>query len=169
MKNNKEIKKKEKLNGRFFKIIQKKSDGFTFIETLAVLAIGTILSAGCFFSASKIIEVARKSSAESQIRQYSSALQIYFLECGAFPSTEQGLDALWEKPILYPVPERWAGPYIESKPTTDPWGTDFKYISAESSPMPPEVPENMPFVLLSYGPDKKTGGEGKEDDICSWK
>lgn len=162
-------KKKEIVYEKIVKKLKEKSDGFTFIETMAVLAIGAILSAGCFFSASKIIEIARKSSAESQIKQYSSALQIYFLECGAFPTTEQGLSALWEKPILYPVPEKWNGPYIDSKPTNDPWGTDFKYISAEETPLPSEIPENLPFILFSCGPDKKVGGENVNDDICSWK
>lgn len=123
---NKKINRKENVYDRILEKLKEKSDGFTFIETMAVLAIGAILSAGCFFSASKVVEIARKSSAESQIRQYCSALQIYFLECGAFPTTEQGLWALWEKPVLYPVPENWAGPYIDSKPTADPWGTNFK-------------------------------------------
>lgn len=162
-------KNKEPNYGKLRKKIKKQSDGFTFIETLAVLAIGAILSAGCFFSASKIVAIAKKTSTESQIGQYSSALQIYFLDCGRFPTTEQGLSALWEKPILHPVPENWSGPYIDSMPTKDSWGTDFKYISAESSPMPPEVPKNLPFILMSYGADKKEGGEGEAHDIFSWK
>ena len=169
MKIKKDITKKENIYERFVEKFKKKSDGFTFIETLAVLAIGAILSAGCFFSASKIIDIAKQSAAKSQIKQYSTALQIYFLECGSFPTTEQGLAALWEKPILYPVPENWGGPYIDSKPTVDPWGSDFKYICAEGTPLPREVPENLPFILLSYGPDKAEGAEGENDDICSWK
>lgn len=163
------ISDKELIYGKFRKKIRNENDGFTFIETLAVLAIGAILSAGCYFSASKIIKIAKKTSTESQISQYSSALQIYFLDCGRFPTTEQGLWALWEKPVLYPIPENWAGPYIDSKPAKDSWGTDFKYLSAESSPMPPEVSPNLPFILMSYGADKMEGGEGENSDICSWK
>lgn len=163
------MKKKETVYGKIKKSLRQESDGFTFIETLAVLAIGTILSAGCFFSATKLISIAKRSSAESQINQFSSALQIYFLECGRFPTTEQGLSALWEKPVLHPVPENWNGPYLDHKPQSDPWGTNYKYISSESSPLPTEAPKNLPFVLISYGADKISGGEGENHDICSWE
>lgn len=160
---------KEKENeGR--KIERKKtSEGFTFVETLAVLAIGAILSAGTIVSAAKIIAMAKRTAAKSQISQYSSALQTYFIDCGCFPTTEQGLNALWEKPVFYPIPENWNGPYLERKPSPDPWGTDFKYLCAESSVMPSEVPQNLPFVLLSFGSDKKEGGEGEAKDVVSWE
>ncbi len=152
---------------------QKEAEGFTYVETVAVIAIGALLTAGSLLSASKVISAARKTSAKTQIEQFSSALQTYFLDCGRFPTTEQGLSALWEKPVLYPVPENWDGPYLDRKPGNDPWGTDFKYLSAESSIMPSEVPESLPFVLISYGPDRKEdgsgGGKGGSDDICSWK
>ena len=160
--------------GRCFnQIFEEESEGFTYVETVAVIAIGAILTAGSLFSANKIISAARKTAARSQISQYSSALQTYFLDCGRFPTSEQGLAALWEKPVLYPVPENWDGPYLESEPCNDPWGTSFKYLSSESSIMPSEVPENLPFVLISFGPDRKEdsdwGQEGGSDDICSWK
>ena len=158
------------------KCLERRTEGFTYVETVAVIAIGAILTAGSLFSANKIISAARKTAARSQISQYSSALQTYFLDCGRFPTSEQGLAALWEKPVFYPVPENWDGPYLESEPCNDPWGTSFKYLSSESSIMPSEVPENLPFVLISFGPDGKEGGssysageEGGSDDICSWK
>ena len=151
------------------KACSSEAEGFTYVETVAVIAIGAILTAGSVFSASKIISNARKTAARTQIEQYSSALQTYFLDCGRFPTTEQGLSALWKKPVFYPVPENWDGPYLDREPGNDPWGTDFKYLSAESSIMPSEVPENLPYVLISYGPDRKEGGEGGSDDICSWK
>jgi len=155
-----------------FKKFKKEADGFTYVETVAVIAIGAILTAGSVFSASKIISAARKTAARTQIEQFSSALQTYFLDCGRFPTTEQGLAALWEKPVLYPVPENWDGPYLDREPGNDPWGTDYKYLSSESSPMPSEVPANLPFVLVSYGPDGKEGyseKRGDTDDIYSWK
>ncbi len=159
------ILRKEKLK----KLKEGKSDGFTFVETLAVLAIGAVLTAGSMVSATKLISLGKKTSARSQINQFSSALQCYFLDCGRFPTSEQGLNALWEKPELYPVPENWQGPYLDRKPGTDPWGSDFEYISAESASLPSSVPENLPFVLISYGADKKEGGQGEADDIVSWK
>ena len=142
---------------------------FTFVETLAVLAITAVLTAGCTVSIAKIVSIAKQTSARNQIDQYSAALQSYFLDCGRFPTTEQGLAALWEKPVFYPIPEEWNGPYVERRPAKDPWGTDFEYISAESSVMPSEVPENLPYVLISYGADKEKGGNENGLDIVSWE
>lgn len=142
---------------------------FTFVETIAVLAIGAVLAAGTTVSATKLIASARKTTAKNQIEQYSSALQSYFLDCGCFPTTEQGLSALWEEPVFYPIPENWNGPYLDRKPSADPWGTDFKYLCASSSPMPEDVPVRLPYVLISYGADGKEGGEGENADIYSWK
>ena len=105
---------------------EKRADGFTYVETVAVIAIGAILTAGSIFSATKLIASARRTAARTQIEQFGSALQTYFLDCGRFPTSEQGLSALWEKPVLYPVPENWSGPYLEREPGHDPWGTDFK-------------------------------------------
>ena len=146
-----------------------KAEGFTYVETVAVIAIGAILTAGSVFSATKLISAARRTAARTQIEQFSCALQTYFLDCGRFPTTEQGLGALWEKPVFYPIPEGWNGPYLDREPTHDPWGTDFKYLSSESSVMPAEVPENLPFVLISYGADRQEGGKGEDCDIVSWK
>ena len=160
--------KKEKNYGKKSKKI-KNYPAFTFVETLAVLAITAALTAGCTISVSKLIANAKRISARNQIEQYSAALQTYFLDCGRFPTTEQGLAALWEKPVLYPVPEDWNGPYLERRPAKDPWGTDFEYLSAESSVMPSEVPENLPYVLISYGADKEKGGSQNGLDIVSWE
>lgn len=151
------------------KILCKKAEGFTFVETMAVLAIGAVLSAGSIVSASKLISMARKNSARNQISQFSSALQSYFLDCGRFPTTEQGIESLWKRPVLYPVPENWNGPYLDREPGKDPWGGDFEYISSESSTLPAEVPEGLPFVLISYGADGQIGGVGEGADIVSWK
>ena len=147
----------------------KSEPAFTFVETLAVLAITAVLTAGCTVSIAKIVSIAKRTAARNQIDQYSAALQSYFLDCGRFPTTEQGLAALWEKPVFYPVPEEWNGPYVERRPAKDPWGTDFEYISAESSVMPPEVPANLPYVLISYGADKTKGTGRGGDDIVSWE
>ncbi len=161
--------KKEKNYGEKSKKKAKTNPAFTFVETLAVLAITAALTAGCTISIARLISLAKKTSAKNQIEQYSAALQTYFLDCGRFPTTEQGLSALWERPVLYPVPQDWNGPYLERRPAKDPWGTDFEYISAESSPMPSEVPENLPYVLICYGPDKEKGGKADGDNILSWQ
>lgn len=147
----------------------KKSEGFTFIETIAVLAVIAVMAAGTTISAGKIISKARTVSARNEIAQYSGALQSYFLDCGRFPTTDQGLEALWNKPELYPVPENWKGPYVDRKPSKDPWGSDYIYYTGDSAFVPDEVPEGLPFVLLSYGADGQEGGEGEAEDVVSWK
>ena len=159
---------KEKIYGKKSKKI-KNYPAFTFVETLAVLAITAALTAGCTISVSKLIASAKRTSAQNQIEQYSAALQTYFLDCGRFPTTEQGLAALWEKPVLFPIPEEWNGPYLERRPAKDPWGTDFEYLSAESSIMLSEVPANLPYVLICYGADKQKGGKANGQDIVSWE
>ena len=160
---------REKNYGKKSKKKTKTNAAFTFVETLAVLAITAALTAGCTVSVARLIASAKKTSARNQIEQYSAALQMYFLDCGRFPTTEQGLGALWEKPVLYPVPENWDGPYLERRPGKDPWGTDFEYLSSESSIMPSEVPANLPYVLICYGADKEKGGKANGADIVSWE
>ena len=63
---------------------EKEAEGYTYVETVAVIAIGAILTTGAVFSANKVISIARKTAAKSQIEQFSSALQTYFLDCGRF-------------------------------------------------------------------------------------
>lgn len=145
------------------------SEGFTFVETLGVLAIGAVLTAGTTVSVSKLIGTAKRTAARNQIEQYYSALQSYFLDCGRFPTSEQGIEALWTKPTFYPIPETWDGPYLEKKPAADPWGQKFIYISAESSPLPIEAVPNLPFAIICYGADGKEGGEGNNADLYSWE
>ena len=114
----------------------KKDDGFSFAETIAVLAIMLILTAGVGFSAAGYVQKARRLSAESQIEVYRLALQSYYLDCGAYPTDEQGLEALWEKPVLYPVPAGWNGPYVDKEIQKDPWGNDFVYSTRRNRKLP---------------------------------
>lgn len=139
----------------------KKDDGFSFAETIAVLAIMLILTAGVGFSAAGYVQKARKLSAESQIEIYRLALQSYYLDCGMYPSDEQGLEALWEKPVLYPVPADWNGPYVDKQIQKDPWGNRFVYSARKN--------RKLPFTIVSYGSDGLEGGSGDAEDIVSWK
>ena len=139
----------------------KKDDGFSFAETIAVLAIMLILTAGVGFSAAGYVQKARKLSAESQIEIYRLALQSYYLDCGMYPSDEQGLEALWEKPVLYPVPAGWNGPYVDKQIQKDPWGNKFAYSTRKN--------RKLPFTVVSYGSDGLEGGNGDAEDIVSWK
>jgi general secretion pathway protein G len=134
-------------------------DGFTFLETLIVLAITVILSAGIGIPAMQHIERAKRTAARGQIETFRIALQTYYLDCNQYPSAEQGLDALFEKPVLSPVPESWKGPYLDRRIPSDPWGHEWAYSRETST--------GLPFVIISYGADGKEGGNGNEADIRS--
>lgn len=136
-------------------------DGWTFVETLVVIAIVMILTGAVGFIAFRYIDQARAVAAQSQIESYSMALNAYFIDNRRYPSYEQGLDALWEKPVLDPIPSNWNGPYIDKAPEPDPWDNEYVY----------EVPgpNNLPFAITSYGADGLPGGEGNDRDISSWE
>ena len=141
-------------------MILKADKGFTFIETIITISIILILSAAVGFSAVKYIDRARIAACRNQIETFRLALQSYFLDCGHFPTETQGLQALWEKPTLSPVPVRWDGPYVDRQIPKDPWGSDYIYKN------PGE--KNLPFTIISYGADGKMGGEGMDAEIHSW-
>jgi general secretion pathway protein G len=139
----------------------KQDKGFTFIETIVAISIILILSAAVGFSAIKYIERARIAACRNQIETFRLSLQSYLLDCGAYPSQSQGLMALWEKPILSPVPPLWNGPYIDRQLPKDPWGNDYVYKNPGD--------KSLPFTIISYGADGKEGGEGANADIISWE
>lgn len=142
--------------------------GFTFVETLAVLAVTAILTSQVGIAAHKMIQKARVESAKAQIEQLRVSLQSYYSDCGRFPTEEQGLMALWEEPELYPLAENWKGPYTDKKITSDPWGTDYIYV-VKGSARAEVLPKGLAFGIISLGADKTEGGEGNEKDILSWE
>ena len=141
-------------------MILKSDRGFTFIETIVTISVILILSAAVGFSAIKYIERARVASCRSQIETFRLALQSYYLDCGRYPTEAQGLDALWEKPVMSPVPSSWGGPYTNRRIPKDPWGGDYVYKNPGD--------KNLPFTIASYGADGRAGGEGGDADIYSW-
>lgn len=143
--------------------------GYTFVETIAVLAISALLTAGVFVSAVMIVEKAREVHTKQQISMYKSALNSYYYDCGVFPSVQQGLEALWDKPVLNPVPKGWNGPYVDGQIQRDSWNNSFVYLTEKSSQFPLEVKGKLPYVIISYGADGMKGGDGKNEDIVSWK
>ena len=138
----------------------KTDKGFTFIETIVTISIILILSAAVGFSALKYIDRARIAACRNQIETFRLALQSYLLDCGQFPTEAQGLQALWEKPALSPVPARWDGPYVDRQIPKDPWGSNYVYKNPGD--------KNLPFTVMSYGADGKIGGEGMDAEIYSW-
>lgn len=135
--------------------------GFTLIEIMVVVVILAALAA---LVAPKIIgrsDDAKIAEAKVQIRNLESALKLYKLDNGVFPTTEQGLDALANKPTVGNPPKNYrAEGYLEAKKAPkDPWGNDFVYLSPG---------EHGDYDLSSLGADGVKGGEGKNADINSW-
>lgn len=136
--------------------------GFTLIELLVVLVIIGILAG---YIGPKIMghpEEARRTKAALQIQAIETALKLYKLDNGVYPSTEQGLQALVEPPATGKLPPKWReGGYLEKgKVPEDPWGNAFVYLS-------PGVQGD--FDLSSYGPDGEAGGEGDDADVNNWE
>jgi general secretion pathway protein G len=134
-------------------------EGWTFVETLLVIGIMLILTSGVGVAGSKLIGRAKILTVRHQITSFSAALEIYRIDCGRYPTEGQGLAALWEKPVLQPVPSGWAGPYTTRPPGTDPWGGSYEYQCPG--------PAGTPYGIRSLGGDGKMGGT--EDDIVSWE
>jgi len=136
--------------------------GFTLIELMVVVVILGILAGLIIPKIMGKPEEAKRLKARMQIEQLEQALKLYYLDNGEYPTTEQGLTALVEKPATEPVPKRWKeGGYLEKKKIpADPWDNPFVYIS-------PGV-HDKDFDLVSYGADREEGGEGKYADIESW-
>lgn len=134
--------------------------GWTFIETLIVLGIVLILTATVGFMAVRYLQKAKEVAARSQIETFSLALEAYYLDLGSYPGTDQGLDALWEKPGGSSGSGAWTGPYIAKKVPLDPWGHKYAYKTPG--------PNGLGFEIVSYGADGSEGGEGNDADIASW-
>ena len=136
--------------------------GFTLIELMVVVVILGILAGLIIPKIMGKPEEAKRLKARMQIEQLEQSLKLYYLDNGEYPTTEQGLNALVEKPATEPVPKRWKeGGYLEKKKIPlDPWDNPFVYIS-------PGV-HDKDFDLVSYGADGEEGGEGKYADTESW-
>jgi general secretion pathway protein G len=138
--------------------------GFTFIEIMVVVAILAILAALVVPRIMGRTDDAKRTAAKVQIRNLEGALQLYKLDNGVYPSTEQGLKALVEKPSVGVIPKKWkVGGYIQKLPE-DPWGNPYKYLS----PAPQRGDFRGDYEVISYGTDGEAGGEGVNADITNW-
>jgi general secretion pathway protein G len=135
--------------------------GFTFIEIMVAVMILLILIGAASFTYIRYVSRARVVGAKNQVEAFSIALNAYYLDCGRYPSTEQGLKALWAKPVLEPVPSQWSGPYLNKEVPRDPWGRDYEYRNPG--------PSGLPFAIRSLGADGLEGGEGSDRDVESWR
>lgn len=131
--------------------------GFTLIELLVVLMILGLLAGLVGPRVLKQLGGAKTDTAELQIAELSSGLDLFYLEVGRYPTTEEGLQALVEAP---PAASGWNGPYLKKNDLpADPWGRDYRYR------YPGEYGE---FDLYSLGRDNADGGDGEDSDVVSW-
>ena len=137
----------------------KEDRGFTLIEIMVVLIIIGLLAGIVVPKLMGRTEEAKRTKALVQIKNLQSSLDLYKLDSGMYPSTEQGLQALVEKPAIGEIPKNWKeGGYIDKIPK-DPWSNNYVYIN-------PGV--HGDYDLYSYGADGEEGGDGKNADIQSW-
>ncbi len=134
-----------------------KQYGFTLIELLVVLVILGLLAGLVGPQVLRYAGSAKSDTARLQIEELGAGLDLYHLEVGRYPASNEGLKALVEKPTGVSV---WNGPYLKKKRIpNDPWNNEYHYIS------PGEQGE---YDLYSLGSDNMEGGEGNDADIVSW-
>jgi len=136
----------------------RKDAGLTLIELMVVVVILALLAVVIVPRVIDRPDQARAARAQADIAALGSALNLYRLDTGSYPSTEQGLQALTTRPT--PAPANWAdGGYLERVPQ-DPWGRPYLYLS-------PGV--HGSFDVVSQGADGRAGGTGTDADITSWQ
>lgn len=136
---------------------QQRHRGFTLLELLVVLVVLGLLAG---IVGPKYFNQLGKSEAKvarAQVESLVKALDLYRLEIGHYPSTEQGLQVLVSAPGDIP---QWDGPYLQRGVPQDPWGRAYVYRSPG---------ENGDYDLLSLGKDGQPGGEGENAEVTSWQ
>ncbi|ODS24577.1 type II secretion system protein GspG [Candidatus Endobugula sertula] len=134
--------------------------GFSFIEIMVVLVIIGILAAAVGGNFLGKADEARIKQVNADFSTIEGQLKLYKLDNFRYPTTEQGLQALVEKPTIDPIPRQWQkGGYLEALPV-DPWGNYYLY----SAPG-----ETRSYDLYSYGADGVAGGIDADKDIYSWE
>jgi general secretion pathway protein G len=136
--------------------------GLTLIEILVVIVVLAVLATLVAPNVFRHVGAARETTARTQIEMLGAALDAYRLDNARYPTTEQGLAALWQAPTLEPLPVNWRGPYLRKAVPMDPWGAPYLYRA-------PGTQSGTGYDLLSYGADGKPGGDGEAADILSWK
>lgn len=132
--------------------------GFTLIELLVVLAIIGMLAGLVGPQVVKHLGESKTKTARLQIEELSSALDMYRLDVGRYPATDEGLAALIEQPSNAKV---WNGPYLRKKRVpVDPWNNPYHYASPG---------QHGKFDLFTLGADNAEGGEGEDQDVVSWE
>lgn len=135
------------------RIRPRRSGGFTLIELLVVLAILTLLAGLVGPRVLGQLGGAKSKTAAVQIADLEKSLELFKLDVGRFPTTEEGLQALVTKPA---TASGWNGPYLKGGLPNDPWGKPYKYMSPVAS---------GGIEILTLGADGAPGGEGENADV----
>ena len=137
--------------------IRRRENGYTLVELLVVLAILGLLAAIATPQVIKYLNHARMSTAKTEVENFSSALDLFKLDVGRYPTTQEGLGALVTAPTGVAI---WNGPYIKKNSTlTDPWGHPFNYR---------QPGQHGEFDLYSFGPDAEESANGGKPAIANW-
>ncbi len=131
--------------------------GFTLIELMIVLFILGLLAALVAPRLMGRVGKAKQKTAQAQIQMLATALDLFHLDVGRYPSDEEGLKVLYQAPENVPG---WAGPYLDKAVPKDPWGREYVYKCPG---------EHGPYDLVSYGADGQPGGEGENADVTNWQ
>jgi general secretion pathway protein G len=149
---------------------KKANRGFTLIELMIVIVIIGVLATLLVPKIMNAPDNAKRTAAMADIKTIESALKLYRLDTGNYPTTEQGLEALIRKPDMAPVPKKWRdGGYLEGTSVPkDPWGTPYYYTASSSSTTSSTLGSaGRDYEITSYGRDGQPGGTGIDADISS--
>jgi len=131
--------------------------GFTLVEVLVVITIIALMMALVGPRVLGYLTTSKTKAARIQIESFSSALDLYFLDAGQYPTSSEGLSALLQRPGSAMA---WSGPYLRGNAVpNDPWGKPYVYRSPG---------QHGAFDIISYGADGQEGGTGAGADITSW-
>ena len=141
----------------------RKNSGFTLLEVMVVMVIIGLMAALIVPNVMGRLDEAKLESARTNIKTIDQALRMYRLDNGRYPTQDQGLKALIEKPALEPVPQNWKkGGYIAGgQLPKDPWNRDYQYLQ-------PGVRMPGEFDVFTLGEDAAPGGEEMNADIGNW-
>jgi len=136
---------------------RQKQSGFTLIELLVVLLILGLLAGLVGPRVLKNLGGAKTGTTQLQIEEFGAGLDLFHLEVGRYPTTEEGLQSLSVEPAGL---NNWNGPYLKKNDIpVDPWGNTYHYRSPG---------EHSDYDLYSFGRDNAEGGEGEDQDVVSW-
>jgi general secretion pathway protein G len=136
--------------------------GFTLLEILIVVTIIGLLITVVGSQLFGQLGGAQIKLAKAQLQKIEQSVELYKLQNGRYPTTEQGLKALVRPPTSEPIPRSYPpGGYLKEADLLDPWGSPFRYEA-------PGRNNRFAFDLFSLGPDGTEGGEGENADIVNW-